>query len=275
MKGHDFLATMAASSRERVRVARAAENEQQLLLRAASTPQPPALKLDGFDIIAELKLHSPAAGQLQDRSFDRAAQIAAYAQAGACAVSVLTEPDAFHGDLSHLTAAAQALAPSQIPAMRKDFLTDPYQVLEARAAGAGGVLVIVTMLDDATVGELLQCAEEQGLFVLLEGFDKADLARIQTLASARRTQPLLAGVNCRDLTNLNVDFQRFESISDALPGDLPTVAESGISTPEDIRVIVRLGYRLALIGSALMTAGNPQHTLAEFLRTGRNAVNSA
>ena len=120
-------------------------------------PAGPPLRLSpaGFDVIAELKLRSPAAGVLGDESEDWLGRIAAYARGGAAAVSVLTEPSRFDGSLEHLRQAAQVLAPLGVPAMRKDFLVDPYQVLEARAAGAGGVLVILRMLPRARIDELL------------------------------------------------------------------------------------------------------------------------
>ena len=262
---------MAARSRTRVREARAVESEAALQARALETPTPPALRLSGFDIIAELKLRSPAVGELGDASFDKDAQIAAYARGGACAVSVLTEPSEFHGELADLESAAQILRAFDVPAMRKDFLTEPYQLLEARAAGAGGALVIVTMLDDATVTELLECANELGLFVLLEGFDVADLERIADLTDNADPTQILAGVNCRDLRDLQVDFARFTDIAPALPQQLHCVAESGVSNLNDIRAVTELGFSLALVGSALMTTGEPESTLQAFIAAGRES----
>ena len=113
------------------------------------------------------------------------ARIAAYARGGAAAVSVLTEPSRFDGSLTHLRQAAAVLAPLGVPAMRKDFIVDPYQVLEARAAGAGGVLIILRMLPRARIDELLEAAADQGLFVLLEAFDAADLDLVRDAGSAR------------------------------------------------------------------------------------------
>jgi indole-3-glycerol phosphate synthase len=153
--------------------------------------------------------------------------------------------------------------------MRKDFLTDPYQVLEARAAGAGGVLIIVTMLDATTIDELLACAREHELFVLLEGFDRDDLARIAALDVDGFAQPVLAGVNCRDLQSLQVNFARFATLADALPTALPCVAESGVQSVEHIRSVAAAGYRLALVGSSLMTTPQPAETLAAFVAAGR------
>ncbi len=266
-----FLTRMAEASRARVRAARAAESEAKLESRALAQPKPPPLALDRFDVIAELKLHSPAAGGLAARDFDRGAHLDGYARGGAAAVSVLTEPTEFHGELKHLADAATRLRPLRTPAMRKDFLTDPYQVLEARAAGASGVLVIVTMLDDATVRTLVDCAQRCGLFVLLEAFDRADLERLESFdrPTAPDAPPLLAGINCRDLRDLTVRFARFAELAPHLPRHLAAVAESGIATAADVRVLVEAGYRLALVGSALMRAGDPAAALAELIAAGR------
>jgi indole-3-glycerol phosphate synthase len=261
---------MADSSRERVRAARAAESEAKLERRALATVPPPPLALDRFDVIAELKLRSPAAGGLAGGDFDRTEQLASYARGGAAAVSVLTEPTEFKGELAHLEDAAAELRATRRPAMRKDFLTDPYQVLEARAAGAGGVLVIVTMLDDAAVGALVDCAQRCGLFVLLEAFDRADLERLAAFDRPRSGGPtLLAGVNCRDLRDLKVRFERFAELAPYLPKHLPAVAESGIGTAAEVGAVASAGYKLALVGSALMRAPDPAAALAELIAAGR------
>ncbi len=157
--------------------------------------------------------------------------------------------------------------------MRKDFLTDPYQVLEARAAGAGGVLVIVTMLSDSDVATLLETADECGLFVLLEAFDERDLERISTLEiTARGTLPVLCGVNCRDLTSLEVDFDRFRKLATHLPAGLPAVAESGIGGRDDAAAVARLGYRAVLVGSALMRSPDVAGELALLRQAGAQAL---
>ena len=267
-----FLERMAAASRARVKAARAAESDAKLARRAERTARAPRLTLDRFDVIAELKLRSPAAGGLADGSFDKSVQLAAYARGGASAVSVLTEPTEFNGELAHLADAAAQLRRATIPAMRKDFVTDPYQVLEARAAGAGGILVIVTMLDDPTVRSLVDSARECGLFVLLEAFDRADLERLAPYDRAPRADdptPVLAGVNCRDLRDLDVRFARFAELAPHLPKHLPTVAESGIATTEHVATVARLGYRLALVGSSLMRATDPAAALAALIAAGR------
>jgi indole-3-glycerol phosphate synthase len=268
-----FLERMAEASRARVRAARAVEGDDALERRARATPPPPSLVLRGFDVIAEMKLRSPAAGGLADGDFDKSTQLEGYITGGAAAVSVLTEPTEFNGELAHLVDAAMLLTAHGRPAMRKDFLTDPYQVLEARAAGAGGVLVIVTMLDDAMVRALVDSARDLGLFVLLEAFDRADLERIAPFdAPPDAGSRVLAGVNCRDLRDLNVRLERFAELAPHLPRHLPTVAESGIGTVDDIRNVASAGYRLALIGSALMRAEDPAAQLTAFIAAGRTAT---
>src|SRR5277367_5191275 len=165
-----FLDEMARLSAVRAAQAMAAEPFAALERRAKAAPRgsPLVLSAEGFDVIAELKLMSPAAGRLGAQNEDWLKRVTAYAQGGAVAVSVLTEPSRFDGSLEHLRQAATLLAPLRVPVMRKDFLVDPYQVLEARAAGAGGVLLILRMLPPQRLAEMLATAAEQGLFVLLE-----------------------------------------------------------------------------------------------------------
>ncbi len=267
----DFLQQMAAASRERVRAARAACPQSELLARAMDTPRPPGLRLQtgGFDLIAELKLRSPAAGQLKGPGEDVAARVTAYAHAGAAAVSVLTEPTRFDGSLDHLRAAAQALLPLRVPAMRKDFLVDAYQVVEARAAGAGGVLAILRMLSDAELEALVGQARALELFVLLEAFDEADLERLHGLLRRLGTESLLAGVNSRDLETLQVVPSRLERLARHLPSGVPRVAESGVGSPADARRVAEAGYDLALVGSALMSGDDPAALASAMLRAAR------
>ena len=274
MSGAAFLDEMAAGSRERVRAARQVRSEAALTAEALRAPAAPALRITagGFDLIAELKLRSPAAGRLGGADEDLAARVVAYAQAGAAAISVLTEPERFEGSLEHLSYAARALSPLGVPAMRKDFLVDPYQVLEARAAGAGGVLIILRMLPRSEIGGLLECASSLGLFVLLEAFDADDIGLMRELISAHRgANPLLAGVNCRDLETLRVAPQRLAELGPLLPSSVPKVAESGVGSPEDARRVAALGYDLALVGSSLMQARDPGAFARSLLAAGRAA----
>jgi indole-3-glycerol phosphate synthase len=238
------------------------------------------LSTQGFDLIAEKKLRSPAVGALRDaRCEDVTQRVLAYADAGAAAVSVLTEPSRFDGDLVHLAQAAAALAPHGIPAMRKDFLVDPYQVLEARAAGAGGVLLILRMLPRAALEALLDAALEHGLFVLLEAFDVEDIGLAAQLLGPRRTttggnpgESLLLGINCRDLVTLQVVPGRLEEMVGQLPSWVARVAESGVATPEDAARLAACGYDLALVGSALMMGGAPRELAGAMLGAARVAL---
>lgn len=267
-----FLDEMARSSAQRVLQAKAHESHTALERRARQAPCGPSLRLSpaGFDVIAELKLRSPAAGLLGAQTDDWLGRIGAYARGGAAAVSVLTEPSRFDGSLEHLRQAAAMLAPMGVPAMRKDFLVDPYQVVEARAAGAGGVLVILRMLSPATINLLLDAAADHGLFVLLEAFDDADLRTAGNLLAARRDHgTVLLGVNCRDLQTLKVVPGRFARLAPLLPDAWRCVAESGVATPADARSMRRLGYRVALIGTALMGANDPAALLAAILNAAR------
>lgn len=265
-----FLDDMADASAARVAEALRHESLAELERRARAAPASPKLRLSGagFDVIAELKLRSPAAGVLGRESEDWLGRVGAYASGGAAAVSVLTEPTRFDGSLEHLRRAAAVLRPLGVPAMRKDFLVDPYQVLEARAAGAGGVLVIVRMLSRSRVALLLDVAAQHGLFVLLEAFDAADLA---TACEVMKTQEgqVLVGINCRDLQTLKVVPERFAALAPLLPPGRPAVAESGVGSAADAREMQRLGYGLALIGTALMSGNDPSLLLGEIFRATR------
>src|SRR5271167_1088758 len=271
-----FLDAMARSSAQRVRQALMREPLAALERRAKQAPQSPQLRLSGrgFDVIAELKLRSPAAGVLSADNEDWRQRVAWYAHGGAAAVSVLTEPTRFDGSLQHLREACGVLDPLGVPAMRKDFLVDPYQVLEARAAGAGGVLVILRMLSPGQISELLDAAAEHRMFVLLEAFDAGDLATAGDVLAARRGQEpkehaVLIGINSRDLASLKVVPERFDVLAPLLPAGWPAVAESGVASPADAARMQRLGYRLALIGTALMTCGDPQALLRDILAAAR------
>ncbi len=268
-----FLDEMAASSERRARQLLEREPLHALIRRARERPPAPPLRLSkqGFDIIAELKLRSPAAGMLGSSTDDWPGRVQGYARGGAAAVSVLTEPDRFDGSLDHLERAAQVLEPFGVPVMRKDFLVDPCQVWEARAHGAGGVLVIVRMLGDARMAELLDCAAQNRMFVLLEAFDGEDLARVEAMLREQRAEggQILVGVNCRDLQTLQVLPERFDELAAHLPPRWPGVAESGVNTPDDAARMARLGFQLALIGSALMRAPDPAGLIGRMLGQAR------
>jgi indole-3-glycerol phosphate synthase len=156
-----------------------------------------------------------------------------------------------------------------VPALRKDFLVDRYQVMEARAAGAGGVLLILRLLDDARARELLGTARALGLFVLLEAFDEEDLARAAALLPAGTADTVLLGVNARDLADLSTGASAHARLARAIPPGRPRVAESGIADPAAVRRAVRDGYGLVLVGEALMRAPDPQALVTRLLEAGR------
>jgi len=267
----DLLERMARGSAERVGRARGRECEAAIRRRAAESPPGPRLEFSGrgFDLIAEIKRRAPSGGRLANGKDSPIRERArAYAAAGAAAVSVLTEPEEFRGSLDDLVEIARSI---DLPVMRKDFLVDPYQLFEARAAGASGALLIVRMLSEARLDEMLEAATELGLFVLLEAFDGEDLDRAREL-SPRSTSAgldLFYGLNSRDLGSLGIDRSRFASLRDRFPEGPARVAESGLESVDDVREVAALGYRAALVGSALMRAADPGRLVAAMIRAGR------
>lgn len=275
----DFLRAMCESSRQRCEEAQAREPRHALRRRAMCTRRPPSLSAHPFLLIAEVKRCSPAEGVLADDSDPLEAavrQARQYVAGGAHVISVLTEPDRFGGSLAQLQAVCAAVS---VPVMRKDFLVAPYQVYEARAAGAAGVLVIIRALDDATLRGMLESANECGLFVLFEAFDKQDFDRLRPLLEIRprrrspHASPVLVGLNTRDLTTLRVNSAALVDLAPHFPQGLPRIAESGIQSPADIARCVALGYTGALVGTALMRADDPAAACRELLTAaGREAT---
>ena len=226
--GGGVLAAAVAAARrasdERAKSAARAAIERRA---AAAEPRPRALldslSLPGLRVIAECKRRSPSRGVLR-RDYQPAAIASGYARAGAAAISVLTEPTFFDGSLEDLAAVRAAV---DLPLLRKDFIVSDFQLIEARAAGADAVLLIVAALDDRTLGALIAKAATHGLGALVEVHSAAELQR------ALDTGAVLVGVNCRDLRSLKVDPAVFEVVArDFRPG-LHAVAESGIRTTAD------------------------------------------
>jgi indole-3-glycerol phosphate synthase len=264
----DFLQTMASLS-----AARAAAVSPSFSSSDFDKPLA-ALKLASFDVIAEIKDRSPAEGALSSDNSDRKARARSYAAGGAAAISVLTEPSRFDGDLAHLEEVVDAVPDT--PVMRKDFLVEPVQIQEARKAGASGVLLITTMLDDAKLREMLDRAWEHGMFVLLEAFDEEDLRRTSLLlenpidGDKAEIGQLLVGVNTRNLRTLEVDPDRLRNLAPALPR-ARCVAESGLLLPDDAAGVARWGYRMALVGTALMRSDDPSALVAAMQEAGAGA----
>jgi len=266
-----FLERMVEASRERARQAQQNLSATQLKRRVDALPSAPSLALSpaGFDLIAEIKPASPSEGNLAEQALDPARLAANYAAGGAMALSVLTEPSRFGGSLGLLRQVAQA-AP-RTPVMRKDFLVDPYQVLEARQHGAAGVLLIVGMTGDDNTEAMLAEALGCGMFALLEAFDGHQLQRARRMAEragAQREQALL-GLNCRDLQTLEVDAERFERFRPRESGAHAMFAESGVKRAEDAAKLAAGGWNGALVGSALMRSPNPRGLVSRMLSAGR------
>jgi indole-3-glycerol phosphate synthase len=274
----DFLLGMAASSRQRDAQARASISDAQQRSQLVCLDAPKSLHLtdSGFDLIAEIKKRSPAEGKLDANLASPVEQAQAYIEGGAAALSVLTEPEQFLGSLDDLHEIAGIAA--NVPAMRKDFLVSRYQVREARLAGASGVLLIAAMLDAEQMKAMLEAAFELDMFVLMEAFDVADLDKcVPVLESFGPAQAddgrcsYLLGVNCRNLRTLQVDFAHFARMAPIMPDAMPWVAESGVHEPEQAATLARLGYRAALVGTALMRSGDPRATVEAFRKGGSAA----
>ncbi len=204
-------------------------------------------------IIAEAKRASPSKGVIRP-DYDVAAIAESYAAAGAAAVSVLTEPLHFQGALEHLEQARRI----SIPLLRKDFIVDPYQITEARAWGADAILLIATILERDQASELVAAARELGLSVLMELYDVRELDKLNVDALD------IIGVNSRDLNTFEVNLQRAMEALQSLPDHVVRVAESGIQTPEDVRMLARGGVDAALIGETFMRAADPGALLKTF-----------
>ncbi|MGH8910297.1 MAG: indole-3-glycerol phosphate synthase TrpC [Egibacteraceae bacterium] len=263
-----FLSEVCAEAR--VRVAEAARHEPLEALRARALERPAApgfasaLSGDELAVIAEVKRASPSRGRLAAIP-DPARLARRYARGGAVAVSVLTEPAHFAGSLDDLAAVAAA----GLPVLRKDFIVDPYQVWEARAAGAAAVLLIVAALGQPDLAHLLRVAASAGLDALIEVHDRAETARAaaaHTRAATGRT--LVIGVNARDLTTLQVDPDRFASVRDALPAGALAVAESGVRGPDDVRRLAALGADAVLVGEHVATAEDPAAAVMALVQAG-------
>ena len=268
----DFLQQMAVSSAER------ASGIKRSFV-AADLDQPVyALELRGFDVIAELKDRSPAVGELKTGDGRRSERAVQYVSGGAAAISVLTEPSRFAGSMAHLQEAVAAVSNQPVPVMRKDFLVDPLQILEARAAGASGVLLIAAMLADAELLSMLDCACEQSMFVLLESFDEEDLRRCARLLESEqhlrqaKDHKLLFGINSRNLRTLAVEPGRLQELAPLLPDGVINVAESGLQSTDDAAAAVSSGYAMALIGTALMRSDEPDRLLRDLLSAGRQQL---
>jgi indole-3-glycerol phosphate synthase len=206
-------------------------------------------------VIAEMKKASPSAGLLREEYMPR--QIAlGYTRVGASALSVLTEPDRFGGDLSHLVQVRAA----HLPVLRKDFLVTPYQVAQSRVAGADAVLLIAALLTGPSLGIMVLAARRYGVESLVEVHDEEEVSRAIDQGAG------LIGVNNRDLRTLEVDLRTSERLAPKLPKGGVVVAESGIRSRRDIDRLMQSGYEAFLIGEALMRERDPGDALWKILQ---------
>lgn len=211
------------------------------------------LRGGGMGIIAEVKKASPSAGVLRE-DFDPVAIARGYAAAGADALSVLTDAPYFQGDLAYLTAIRAAVTP---PVLRKDFLLDPYQVLEARVAGADAVLLIAEILDNATLSLLLRETYALGMQALVELYERVNVERVLDCGAT------MIGINNRDLRTFATRLEHTLELAPRIPRDRMLVSESGIKTRADIERLRGAGVKAVLIGETFMRSGDAGAKLRE------------
>jgi indole-3-glycerol phosphate synthase len=254
----DLTAGAVEDAEERRRTRSSADVERAALARPAARDALAALApADRVKIIAEVKRASPSRGDLADIP-DPALQASRYQEGGASAISVLTEERRFKGSLADLEAVRAAV---DLPVLRKDFIATPYQVLEARAAGADLVLLIVAALEQPVLAELHALVLELGMTPLVETHSADEVARAADVGAR------LVGVNARDLSTFQLDRDLFGRLAEAIPADAVKIAESAVLEPADVAHYRAAGADVVLIGEALVT-GDPVATLRRFLEAG-------
>jgi len=213
---------------------------------------------DAVRVIAEVKRSSPSKGALADIP-EPGLLARSYAAGGASAISVLTEERRFSGSLADLDEVRAAV---RTPLLRKDFMVDAYQVTEARAHGADLILLIVAALDDALMRDLHDQARELGMTALVEVHDAAELDRALAL------DPVLVGVNARNLKTLEVDRDTFARLAPRIPDEVVRVAESGVRGPRDVFEYAKQGANVVLVGETLVRGDNPREAVADLVAAG-------
>jgi indole-3-glycerol phosphate synthase len=257
----DLLRTIVAAT-ERITAVRRERESCAALERRAAQASPAGDRFERalaaqerVNVIAECKRRSPSKGVLM-AEYHPAAIAAKYERGGAAAISVLTEPTFFDGSLEHLRAVRAAVS---LPLLRKDFIVDEYQLLEARAAGADAILLIVAALDQAALARLRARAADMGLAALVEVHDEKELVRAID-AGAR-----VVGVNNRNLRTLQVDVDASYRLAARIPRDTVAVSESGLQSREDVERLTAVGYRAFLIGERFMTDPDPARAIGQLV----------
>ena len=254
-----ILDRIVADKRVELAAAKAAQplNELRALLEGAPAPRSfaEALRRPGIGLIAEVKKASPSRGLLRV-DFDPIALACTYADAGATAISVLTDEKHFQGSLGDLSAIREAL-PDGPPLLRKDFLFEEYQLYEARGHGADAVLLIAAILEPALMRELMAVTRSLGLDALVEVHDEAELERAASAGAA------IIGINNRDLRTFEVNLVTSERLAPLAPSGATIVAESGVFARADVRRLNACGVHSVLIGEALVTAPDPRAKIRE------------
>lgn len=210
---------------------------------------------EGVHIIAEIKRRSPSKGALADIP-EPVGLATAYQDGGASAISVLTEGRKFGGSLEDLQAVSRAV---DIPVLRKDFISTPYQIIEARASGADWVLLIMAGLDDVSIRHLLRVAQEWGMSALVETHSRDEVLRAIDCGAE------IIGVNARDLTTFELDIELFGRLVSLIPGGVVRVAESAVADSQDVARYREQGAHAVLIGEALVTGVDPAQRVREFV----------
>jgi indole-3-glycerol phosphate synthase len=227
--------------------------------KAALAPLPrdayAALSKPGTQIIAEIKRSSPSKGALAPIK-DPVSLARSYENGGAAVISVLTEERRFAGKLEDLVSVREAV---KIPVLRKDFIVTEFQVYETRALGADLLLLIVAALNDAQLKDYYTIATDLGMNVLIEVHDKVEIER------ALKISPRIIGVNARNLKTLEINENAFNDLLPVIPGEILRVAESGISTREQVREAEAMGAKAILVGETLVRAGDPAHAISTLL----------
>jgi len=258
VKSEDLLSRLVLEARQDLQRRRHLMGPDQLELAvAAYTPKDfiGALRTPGLAVIAEMKQRTPTMGVLADDY--RPADIAhAYAEGGATAISVLTHMAGFGGRVDHVRAVRAA---TQLPILRKDFVTDPFEVAEARACGADAVLLIVAALEPGQLKDLVALTKSRGIAALVEVHDEVETA------AALDAGALAIGVNHRDLRTFNVDLALTERLRRLVPHEVALVAESGIHSAADARRMREAGADAILVGEMLMRAGDPAAQIKELM----------